>query len=692
MRNFNKRCGAWLAAAALFMGTATAAQAQTIWGAGAPDASLDSIGRFMGLSTSANQIHGWTATGFTTIPGGVANWESTTNTNSSYADFQGTDYDLVSPSAADGMAFFNSDSYYSTYNIFPQHAQLTSGTFSLAGYENTPLVLKFHTSIYEFQSDTLSVAISTDNGATWNHIDLLTHLNVGVNESYNGEVAVNISAYTNTVTDLSQCKVRFTFNGDSYFWAIDDVSIGVLPDYDITISGQTDGTLISDYFTTARVSNSIYVPFNQLSENEFVMGVRAFNQGALDIPVALNPRFDLTIEKEDANGDWILESTQTLPFDTIIPANGRVYAAEYLADVANPWMPTAEGSYRATYEVKHDGTDGSSAQDTYVQYFAVTPANTVYSKVNLDANLAPISRVSYNPAGLADATTAVTKFEWGSMFYFPNGAQTALESVSFAVSAPSATTTAPGFTTGSLAVRVYKYTANPNTGTLDTDPLTSGQLLLVGLGTTNVSATTTGRQTATATILDVVTEEALKLENETIYLVTVIQDNNNGLSVNTNGTNLSRAFSVGAETGLEYGFNMAFMEAMPSVLSITEKVGTGTPNTTWYGNGFGPSTMPSLVLNLADATIAVDKTENVNNLSLFPNPTADVLNVSVDLEKASDVQYIITDIAGRVVRMNATANVQNETVTFNVADLAAGVYTITVKSDKGISTEKFVKQ
>ena len=66
--------------------------------------------------------------------------------------------------------------------------------------------------------------------------------------------------------------------------------------------------------------------------------------------------------------------------------------------------------------------------------------------------------------------------------------------------------------------------------------------------------------------------------------------------------------------------------------------------------------------------------------------------MSVKLDDATDVTYIVTDVSGRVIDMSTTTNISQEVRTMNVSNLAAGVYMITAKTAKGTTTKRFVKK
>lgn len=76
-----------------------------------------------------------------------------------------------------------------------------------------------------------------------------------------------------------------------------------------------------------------------------------------------------------------------------------------------------------------------------------------------------------------------------------------------------------------------------------------------------------------------------------------------------------------------------------------------------------------------------------NELTIFPNPVLDVLNISSNTTLINSVK--IADINGRTVKQVES----NETNTkINVSDLTAGIYLVTIESDNGATVQKFVKQ
>ncbi len=77
---------------------------------------------------------------------------------------------------------------------------------------------------------------------------------------------------------------------------------------------------------------------------------------------------------------------------------------------------------------------------------------------------------------------------------------------------------------------------------------------------------------------------------------------------------------------------------------------------------------------------------NIQSANIYPNPVTDKLNIV--LENAQNSRVSISDASGRVV-FEDEYNAQN--ISINVNDLQAGMYIVTIKTDDGLLTAKFIK-
>ena len=74
--------------------------------------------------------------------------------------------------------------------------------------------------------------------------------------------------------------------------------------------------------------------------------------------------------------------------------------------------------------------------------------------------------------------------------------------------------------------------------------------------------------------------------------------------------------------------------------------------------------------------------------SVYPNPVADFANIN--LLDANINAITVVDINGRVVKQGNSSEVLNGKI--DLSDLTAGIYFMTIDTDKGVSTEKIIKK
>lgn len=679
LKRFKQNFAAFTVAGALML-AASPVQAQTvIWGAGSGTA--EDVAQFNNPSAPTDTTiagTGWTPTAISSPIYGM--WERSLTglsrgTNSISRVNAGQGLTIASPSLSNGVAMFDSDFYYvASAASAPQSGYITSPAIDLTGYADSNLVISINTAYLEFDKDSASVGFSKDGGATWRYVDIRDITGAsGFLGTYSGEVNVPITQDLAGATSLTNCHIRFYHKGDSYYWAVDDVSIRKPSAYDLAISGTTSGNTLGDAFTVAYISNNRYVPISQVDSSEYVIGARVLNNGASNITAAANARILLHIERSTGTNTWVTEHMDSLAIDSV-DAGSRAIYTDALA-----WIPTQEGDYRATYSVKHDLPDATSSNDSSMHMFTVTELDGYYSKVPLalDGGVA-VTGASFPSA---TGTNLVSGFEFGNMYYFPTGADYKIDSVNFRAYIQNAAT---GFTGGNVTVRVARFSDLDSDGTL-TDQT---ELTLVGLGNVSFTDVANGYKRASAVMTNIDGEELVL--QDSFYYVSLSQDRATGLE-NAAGQFFGYWYGTNA---INYGINAATMVAAPTPIRVSEiPAGGGAATTEWNWIGFGPDVVPAIGINLSLATIAVDEAvENQHGMRLFPNPTSTELNVQIDLNEAAKVTYIVTDVTGRVVRLANNNNVQNEVVTFQVGDLAAGVYFVTVKTGSTTTTQRFVKQ
>ena len=88
--------------------------------------------------------------------------------------------------------------------------------------------------------------------------------------------------------------------------------------------------------------------------------------------------------------------------------------------------------------------------------------------------------------------------------------------------------------------------------------------------------------------------------------------------------------------------------------------------------------------------MGVNELTNGNFISVYPNPTEDLLNIDISTPlDVMDAKLEITNALGQVVQ---TSSVKQSTTQLNIQQLNSGVYFIEVKTKNGNIRKKFVKE
>lgn len=95
----------------------------------------------------------------------------------------------------------------------------------------------------------------------------------------------------------------------------------------------------------------------------------------------------------------------------------------------------------------------------------------------------------------------------------------------------------------------------------------------------------------------------------------------------------------------------------------------------------------------AQTVTAVNDYSGVTELSVFPNPASDRLNVSFLTNEVSSIDCKILDMTGKLLynkHIESDGGLVEESV--NVSDFATGIYFLRIETPKGTTIEKFVKE
>src|SRR5690606_28519631 len=89
---------------------------------------------------------------------------------------------------------------------------------------------------------------------------------------------------------------------------------------------------------------------------------------------------------------------------------------------------------------------------------------------------------------------------------------------------------------------------------------------------------------------------------------------------------------------------------------------------------------------------SIEEVMDTNELKLFPNPTTEILNVSLTMKMSESVNFtVINSIGQEVMNVTETLSEGNQQTRLNVSNLAAGVYILNINTEGGSTQRKFVK-
>lgn len=141
--------------------------------------------------------------------------------------------------------------------------------------------------------------------------------------------------------------------------------------------------------------------------------------------------------------------------------------------------------------------------------------------------------------------------------------------------------------------------------------------------------------------------------------------------------------------------------ANPSTVTM---VTSGTPATTNFMRYYSATELAAITLNVPTGsealyashpqwgqlkipTLATNNLVKEGAVSIYPNPTKDLVNIR--LEDAAATNITVFDVTGKSVLSTKVNDTQSEV---NLSDLNSGVYLLNVKTDKGETTKRIVKQ
>jgi hypothetical protein len=351
--------------------------------------------------------------------------------------------------------------------------------------------------------------------------------------------------------------------------------------------------------------------------------------------------------------------------------------------------PTSTGRYNFTYSLYADSTDGFMSDNTTSSTMEVT--SNAFCKSRFDvATQRPIATTHLR---LSSTTTELT---FGPLFFNRKG-NYALESVVFSIADQDTSKhTLNGVNNGFIDLYVFKW-VDANTDRY----MQSSELTLKSIAIKQFTTADSNKHYFQAMLGDAETGKPSQVvsEDNTWYWV---------------AANLSNVFGLGCDGTLSY-YNRAnaaqnhatnkrddFWAPAYSAPVATLRANTTdtvrlmpfnvTPansnNTDSAGFANQVGSVPSVALYTSPFPVKVaDKVKADHQMSVFPNPATDKINVKFNLDKTADKVHIkVIDAFGRNVFVDSRNNVKQDNITISTSGFAAGnYYVILVTGETAIS-------
>jgi len=638
---------------ALVLGNLATAQEKILWGGpGSKDGEFD------------GGLNGWTAVGVSSTDPAKATaalwtWSEAAKSIGAYAGTTG----LESATKTNGAAVFDSDyldnggkqgQFGKGTCPAPHSGDLISPTIDLTGQNDVTLV--FSQLFRNFRSNrprltgvasaSTAIMFSRDNGATWSDPIAIT-----VNELVKSNQLS--STYSPTVVTRVQLpgagntknfKVKFSFDGNYYFWVIDDVAIVPMESNNLQ-ANQT-------FFAPAE---NIFTPISQTRETYFLNDISNIGSKA-----QYNVKHTMSIFPLDASGQPVPPAvfTDELKYGTVQPdttIENKTFPRGF--------QPTGpKSNYIGFYELKSDSTDIEPWNNTLSFAFGVS--DSTFAKDNgRTRSVAPVIAAGSTPT-----------WGYGNVYYIKNGKNFQSSTVSFGIEG------ATNNKDENLDILLYKWEPADN----EDREISEDELTVVGDASYKIKGTEPAVANGSSGNVKVrfnnflSAGQPIKLEDETFYVVYV---EHKGTS--TDKPAFLSAYDRYNYAAVDLAFDSIGKRSFHSVIKIGDRFSTG---------GFS-SIVPVIRWNIRSTVSSGEALLPSSSVNIGPNPASELLNVKFNFETTmKDVELIITDVNGREVMESNFRDIQNDNFSLDVSALQSGLYNLLVRSEKGAVSKNFVIQ
>ena len=475
------------------------------------------------------------------------------------------------------------------------------------------------------------VDFSVDGGATFPYSVTL-----------NSSVAVNSSTATNDVVNIiagsyiggqDSVKIRFRFDGDYYFWCIDDIQILETPANRMSFT-EWQGAPAQDIIYGPSTTGSARMGHMTLKQARGI----SFDANAVNSGTAAQSNVKLSVKVLDELGTLI--QTVTSATKSVLNA-GDTATFNDLNTYATAWTPSANAEYQVVYNLLSDS----------VSIFSDTTSLFV-----TDSTMSMDFGSWDNSIGASSNTT-----QWGDGSQMYNRHDLVDDELLFGAKVYLGSTTVAG---GILELSVYDSSAyGGNTSGWDVNKL-------VAYGQKVIDAQDVSQGFVRFDFTDATSGRGVDLDqSKGAYMYNLTMYDNQGVN-----TLLVRNDQTWGKVGGSGGMYLAALGNWYSGYS-----GSRSLNNLWIRGINCPATNAAACMS-----IGMDE-ESVNAITFSPNPASDYVSIDFGLS-VGNYDISIMDLTGKVLKsekIRAAADFK-----LNISDLNVGMYLVRIQKGKYVKTSK----
>ncbi len=387
----------------------------------------------------------------------------------------------------------------------------------------------------------------------------------------------------------------------------------------------------------------------------------------------------------------------TPSFDNTNPATDSIWAMFGTTEYA--LSASGTGRFDIQYDIESDSTDQFPADNSQTVSFYVT--DSLYSKGRYDlTNNAPMRDIY-------EGFNSGNEFIWGPMYYVAKGG-TALSAVQYSIAQSFVSGGSSIIPVGQNNIYIYKWV--DSLGGVSDSVVEDGELELVGVTTKYYG----GADTSEATMYQKITVDGtdggpqVMLDANSWYYVAIdvpsVAGSTTQLFLGCDGIldPYPRIFGRYHANGGMFDYSNIVIPNDSSTLSTTpgqenppcpggQTANINSVDSFVYSSMMGLIPSVAMIANNNPTNAVKTVSKPFADVSLFPNPAKDVMNVSASFNQIEKtVSYEIIDGLSRFVSKEIHNNVQQDNYTVNTAALAAGNYYLIINTENRVMAKKFV--